>query len=335
MPIDMQLLEDMLKLQDGDILIMEAPYEDAADADMFKFNPAGFHPTHSMLWIAGNALPVAHSVREGYRLPGIRLTHLPEGTCQIFRSTNEPSVPKNAAEIMKNWALSTRLYSREDYLTTYPQTFWIERQPKDMKHFYQQAQAMISGPATPYLEPRATNDLFDLARNPALSVMGNEGLRRAIKFASRKNITSPDAMSKGQRCTPALIAAYQAAVLAPIVKEGSKSNLPFKQHKGKQFESYADEVLIEGWKDTTIGKTLLLARKTGDYIPLFSAPFAVDQRYATPRIFNSALQVSPDFEMIGQLCYFKSKIKVINKHGEMAELDADTPSSGGLVPKNC
>lgn len=323
MPLDTQPLADVLQLQQGDILVMETPYEDATDEDMFPFIPTKFTPSHSLLWITDSTLPVAHSVRDGYRLPGIRLTRLPEGKYLVYRHQSTSLLSKHASEIMKNWALSTRLYSKDDYLTTYPQRFWLERQSKDLKHFYGNEHALISGPSTPYLEPKATEDILDVIRTPSLLVMGDEGLRRAIKFASRRNVISPHPMSKGQRCTAALIAAYQAAILAPIVKEGTKSSHPFKQYKGKPFEAYADEVLIDGWQDTETGKLLLLARKTNDYTLLFDLPFAVDQRYATPKTLHIALRKSPSIEFVGQFSYFRSKIEIINKHGEVTILGGD------------
>lgn len=303
-------LERGLKLQSGDILILETPCDDSSEGEYFPVKIKNIQPIHTMLWIQGNAHPVAHSVRTGFNLPGVRLTKLPSGNGQVFRY-KDSSLMMDAANILRNWALTTQYYSKEDYLKTYPSKYWPDRHKKDLSNFFSNEKAKISGPSTPYLEPRATYDLMDLARDPKRLLMGDEGLRRAIKFASRRNTTSPESFSKGQRCTATLVAAYQAAILAPIVKLGGKITHPFKQYKGKAFEEYADDVLIEGWRDTDIGKKLLQARADGDYVPLFTKAFAVDQRYVTPNFLYKAMHSSDEYSMVGQFSYFDKKLEMV------------------------
>lgn len=303
-------LERGLKLQSGDILILEMPCVDSSEDEYFPVKIKQIQPIHTMLWIKGNAHPVAHSVRAGFNLPGVRLTKLPSGNGQVFRY-KDSSLMMEAANILRNWALTTRYYSKEDYLATYPPTFWLDRNKRDLLNFFSNEKAIVSGPSTPYLEPRATYDLMDLARDPTRLVMGDEGLRRAIKFASRRNTMSPESFSKGQRCTATLVAAYQAAILAPIVKLGGKITHPFKQYKGKAFEEYANDVLIEGWRDTEIGKKLLQARTDGDYVPLFTKAFAVDQRYVTPNFLYKAMNSSDEYTMVGQFSYFDKKLEML------------------------
>ncbi len=326
MPIE-EIIETALELKHGDILIHENPYEDPIESDFFPFHKNKFEPGHSMLWIKGSSHPLGHSVREGYRLPGVRLTKLPLGKCMVFRYTGDPSLPHAAADIMRNWALSARFYSRAEYLKTYPNRFWADRQAQDLRNFYTNEAANISGPATPYLEPRASIDMADLARQPKLIEMGEEALRRAIKFASRATISSPYAVSKGQRCTPVLVCAYQAAVLAPIVKQGNKLTLPFKKYKGKCFEEYADEVLIDGWRESDIGKKLLQSRGDGEYASLFTIPFTVDERYTTPKLLYTKLIKSSDYALVGQFSYFNNRLELIDRLGKVIELDTQQLAS--------
>tara|TARA_R110000868_G_scaffold346751_1_gene607898 strand:- start:42 stop:245 length:204 start_codon:yes stop_codon:yes gene_type:complete len=56
-----------LNLQEGDIVMMEMPYEDAKESDFFPCkNNTDFEPNHTAIWVSGDK-PVAHSTREGYR----------------------------------------------------------------------------------------------------------------------------------------------------------------------------------------------------------------------------------------------------------------------------
>ncbi|KTD02368.1 hypothetical protein Lgee_0697 [Legionella geestiana] len=321
-------LEETLHLQDGDILILETPYEDATMDDMFPLNMRRFTPAHSMLWIAGSDRPVAHAVREGYRQPGTRLTNLPEGRGMVFRFAGEEDVSQRAAAIMKNWSLSSKIRTREEHLAAWPPSFWQERHARDMRNFYSNPDAAVSGPAMPYPEPRAEDDLRNLMHNPELTVMGDEGLRRAIKFASRSNNSSPHAPSRGQRCTPVIIAAWQAAVLQPITRPGIKGENSFKDYKGKSFDEWADAVLIPGWRETPVGRQLLEARATGDYTLLFPAPFAVDQRYSTPGAFHRALKAS-NFINVGAFSSFKGRLECQNNHHTVVNEEASSTSRPG------
>lgn len=314
-----EFLQNTLQLQDGDILFADFTFEDEDTSNYDRDNIVHFEPRHTMMWLKDHVHPIAHSVREGYHLPGIRLTKIPEGQIQIFRSINTTLSPEKAAKFMRNWSLSSKLYAKEDYQKTFPLKFWEERHSMDIQNFYCNSEAKVSGPATPYLEPRATFDLCDLSRNPNLIIMEEEGLRRAIKFASRQNVISPEPISKGQRCTPTLVAAYQASVLMSIVKLAKKSDFSFKQYKDLQFEKYADEVLIEGWRDTACGKKLLAARSQNNYIELFTAPFALNQRYATPKNLYELLQKSKDYNYLGMVNYKNSYMEITNSEGKTFE----------------
>lgn len=321
-------LEEALHLQNGDIIILETPYEDASMDDFFPLNMKHFTPMHSMLWIAGHDRPVAHAVREGYRQPGTRLTNLPEGRGMVFRFAGDKDLSQRAAAIMKNWSLSSKIRTRDDHLATWPPSFWQERHERDMKNFYSNPDAAVSGPAMPYPEPRATDDLRDLMHQPERITMGDEGLRRAIKFASRSNNSSPHAPSRGQRCTPVIIAAWQAAVLQPITRPGIKGENPFKDYKGRPFDEWADAVLIPGWRETPVGRQILEARASGDYTLLFPAPFAVDQRYSTPGAFHRALKAS-DFMAVGTFASFGGRMECQNNHRTVVEQAASSSSHPG------
>ncbi len=170
-------------------------------------------------------------------------------------------------------------------------------------------------------EPRATIDLLDLARNKELAKFTQESLRRAIKFASRRNLTSPDPVSKGQRCTSMLVATFQAAALAPLVKPVTFKK-PFKAYKKKSFLEYADDVLIPGWKETELGKKLLEAVTTGDYSKIFPAPFIIDQRYATPKALYDAVKKDPSFQVVGRFSYFQNELEIIDNKEQVKHFDA-------------
>lgn len=310
-----QFVELSLKLESGDIVVLEMTDKNTTENELFPFGLDNkIYASHFMMWIKDNERPLAHAVNQGYHLPGVRLTKLPEGRALIYRYKGEKSaLADKAAEIFLGWALSSKPYSREDYLKTYPKQHWSKRQDKDLHNFFRNGDAKISGPATPYGEPRATYDFYDRARDPSLALMRDEGLRRAIKFASRQKLTSPDPISKGQQCTSILVAAYQAAILAPIVKQGNKVNMPFKAFKGKRFEEYADEVLIPGWRETELGQCLLNAHAKNDYSDLFTDPFAIDQRYVGVEKLYDDLSKAPDFELIGCYSYLTSRIETVDK----------------------
>ena len=318
-----EFIKETLQINPGDILIYEMPFDDANREDMFPIeNLSEFEPQHTAMWVTGSEKPIAHSVREGYKLPGLRLTAVTDARCMVFRNIENNKLNQQAAAIIKNWALGTILYSKEDYIKSYPLTHWQERHDKDLKNFYESEHLIVPGPAIIYPQPRAQNDLFDLARDSTLAVMNQEGLRRAVKFSSRRLLSSPEKISKGQRCTPMVVAAVQAAILAPIVK-ASKMNVSFKKYKNRPFEEYADNVLVEGWRETELGKKIVEAFTTNDYSKLFPAPFAVDQRYAYPNSFYKALQNDKSYQQIGSFSCFETEVETITAEGKISRFNSN------------
>lgn len=310
-----QILEKELDLRPGDIIIYELPFEDPTAEDFFPFDSLkDFTPNHVAMWIDNGDKPLAHAVSKGEGLPGIRTTTLSPSKCVVFRSKDK-EMSAEAAEIFKNWAKATKLYSKEKYLSTYPMNFWGSRHSKDINKFM--SSATLLGPMTPYPQPRADFDLTDIARKNKNSILTEEGLRRAIKFASRRLINT-SAISRGQRCSSILVAAVQASILAPIVKPYD-SKIPFKSFKNKKFEEYADEVLIKGWYETDLGKKLLLASKNGDFSEIFPPAFAVDQRYVLPSIVFRGLKQDPSFAMVGRFSYFDRQLEITNKDEKTTE----------------
>ena len=262
----------------GDIIISELPYEDSVREDYFPFSSLDeYEAGHTSLWVDGDR-PIAHSVREGYRLPGIRLTNLFDGRHAILRPrhTEDKEAFQLAGTILKTWALSTRDIGLPEYNKIYPKKDWLDRHARDIRNFFTTTLARIAAPSTPYNEERSDSDKFTLARNPSLQNFTEEGLRRAIKFATRRELTSPDPISKGQRCTAAAIAAIQAAYLAPIVRP-LPNKQSFKMHKNQDPNAYVDQYLISDWEKTPIGGRLKTALETGDYSQLFPPAISVDQ----------------------------------------------------------
>lgn len=83
MPDISKQVTTLLNLQPGDIVISEAPYEDTMDESEFKpvthKNLDKFEATHISIYTGNYIKPFAHSVREGFKLPGVRLTGAWEG----------------------------------------------------------------------------------------------------------------------------------------------------------------------------------------------------------------------------------------------------------------
>ncbi len=319
-------LAHILNLKPGDLVVSEMPFVHAELADFKDFDH--FCPGHVSLWTGANFdKPFAHSVREGYRPPGLKLSKLWDGRHLVFRYTENPEVAESAAQIIRNWASAEVLYTLESYVRTYPLRFW-ERHPTDLLNYFgvgavddhkQEAKDQpksspkaVAGPATPFGEPRASTDLSDLERDKRLAVLGREGIRRAIKFAALRELAQAAVSKKGQRCSASVVAAFQASILAPLVRAVA-SKQPFKQFKGKPLLEYADQVLIPEWRKTALGERLLKAAEANDFSTLFPQPFAVDQRYATPMSLYAALKAAPDFALVGRFNYYKMELVRVEK----------------------
>jgi len=312
----------------GDIIISECPYEDSVREDYFPFSDLdGYEAGHTSLWMDGDR-PIAHSIRDGYRLPGVRLTNLFDGRHALLRPrhTEDKEAFQLAGTILKTWALSTRGIGLAEYNQTYPEKDWPDRHARDIRNFFTTALARIAAPSTPYKEERSNIDQFTLARNPSLQNFTEEGLRRAIKFATRRELTSPNPISKGQRCTAVVMAAIQAAYLAPIVRP-LPDKQSFKIHKDQHPNTYIEQYLIPDWEKTPIGSRLKTALETGDYSQLFPPAISFDQRYALPSTFLNALQQDADhFETIGYISNFEDEMSLYN--AEFEEIRPDSLTLG-------
>lgn len=302
-----------LSLEPGDIIIYEDLYDDANEGDFFPFSAGGdFFPSHTAMIISGDK-PLVHSVRLGYRLPGLRVTNLQQGRAHVFRMKNN-EIAQKASELLTYWALLTQLHTRKTYENTYPKRYWNTRYDQDIKNFFFKSSSKVSGPLIPFPEPRATNDLYTLARDRNIKNMGSEGLRRSIKFASRTEMSSEQLITKGQRCTPMIIAALQASYLEPIVEKSSKKR-SFKHFKNCLPKNYLNNVLIKSWEDTQLGKEITKAVDSNDYSRLFPQEINIDQRFVTPKMFFQRLIASDNIESIGQFSLFNDKAFVIKTDG--------------------
>lgn len=283
----------LLSLLPGDIILSEIPFHDAQHDDFTHFN--NLEPGHTCVWVNGydKSKSFARSHQEGYQPPGLTLTGLWAGRHAVFRYTADMLVANQFAEIIRNWASNNT----------------------------QGVVASANEIIQPHPHLAAANDLFALFRNKQLATLNSEGLRRAIKFASRRGILGEPEYRKGQRCTALVAAAFQASILAEIVRHHDGS-VKFNQLNTHSFAEYADIVLAENWQKMPLGQLLLQAVETSNYAPIFPDPFAVDQRYATPKMLYAKLQAALDFMLIGHYSYFNEKIIAVEKPAPKA---APTP----------
>jgi hypothetical protein len=269
-----------LNLLPGDIVFSEMPYDDARFDDFTHFD--NLSPGHTCVWVNGHTVNAfARSHQEGYQPPGLTLTGLWPGRHSVYRYIVDADIAKEFAAIMTNWASQDK-----------------------------------SGLPSGMLEQRAylsaANDLFALFRNQHLANLGSEGLRRAIKFASQRALIGEPEHRSGQRCTAIVAAAFQASILAPIVKHQDNVSV-FQRERGSLFLEYADLVMEAGWREHPLGGKLLSAANKQEFSTIFPAPFAVDQRYATPKLLYHALSDSVDFCRVGQYSYFNQQIIAVEK----------------------
>lgn len=316
-----------LDLQPGDIIISEMPYTNPARSDFIINNKTlqQIKPGHSAIW-TGNDFdrPLAHSVREGYRPPGLKVTNIWAGRHVVFRYKTDPQLAAQAAEIIRIWATSEIAYDEKHYTMTYPKKFWVERHDKDLHNFFSKKnkENILYGPATSYGEPRGSTDLTDLMRNKKLSEFGEEAIRRAIKFASLRH-TKGTISKKGQRCTAIVLAAYQASFFSDVALS-NKTKQPFRQYKGKALREYINKVFIKEWQATPFGKKLETALAKEDYSSLLPPAFSLNQRYATPKTFFDLLIQDKNFQFVGCFSYFNNEIVSIYRDDiESSAIDAD------------
>jgi hypothetical protein len=277
-----QQLAVLLDLRVGDIVFSELPYVDARHDDFTHFN--NLSPGHTCVWVNGDKVnSFARSHNEGYKPPGLTLTGLSAGRHVVFRYTRDVEIAKQFSEIMKNWA---------------SQSFTDQRHHKQSKE--------------PHAFLSAANDLFALFKNENLAHLGSEGLRRAIKFASRRAVMGEPEFRKGQRCTAVVVAAFQASILASIVKHNDNS-AAFRHEKGSLLLDYADLMLETGWREHPLGERLLNAASTNDYTRIFPAPFDVDQRYATPKSIYQKLLHAEEFSLVGHYSFYNNQIIAVEK----------------------
>ncbi len=323
-----QVILDTLQPEPGDLIISEFPYEDATIKDFEFKNLNGFDAGHTSLWVTGDK-PLAHAVREGYHLPGVRLTHFFEGRHILFRTTNPEikAAMQQASEILKTWGLATREISLEQYQSIYPEKDWKHRYKKDIPNFFSTPTNKIAAPAIAYNEQRAEGDKFAIARQPKIQEFSHESLRRAIKFATRRELSSD--VSKGQRCTAIAMAAIQAAFLAPIIKPATEK-ISFKQYKNRPIQEYINEYLIDNWQEKDIGKRLEKALEQNNFNGLFPAPFMKDQRYALPTTLLKSLKLNSGFERIGQISCFKEYIAIYDSNFNKIET---SPTNSNSITK--
>src|SRR5690606_21284008 len=133
-------------------------------SDFFPFNtPNDFKAGHVAIGVAGDK-PVAHSTRQGYRLPGLRLTNLHSCRAMVYRFKDKV-LAENAAKIIKTWSLASTQLDLHSYLERYPEKEWGDRHHQDITNFFTPDTNIVAAPATPYLESKATAELRELHKN--------------------------------------------------------------------------------------------------------------------------------------------------------------------------
>ena len=79
------------------------------------------------------------------------------------------------------------------------------------------------------------------------------------------------------------------------------------------FLEYADAVLEAGWRTHPLGDKLLKAADANEYSTLFPETFAVDQRYATPKMIYQKLLNAAEFCLVGHYSFFNSQLIAVEK----------------------
>ncbi|MDI1352771.1 MAG: hypothetical protein PSV35_08435 [bacterium] len=334
MPTNEELIASTLGLMPGDIFVTEMPYEDPTIEDFSPvINFKQFDAGHVAIWTgSGFTKPLAHSVSEGYQLPGIRLTKTGDGRHLIFRPANRDLAEKIAL-IARRWAMGNSVFDEQRFEQVYPKGFWDSPKNYD-KHkydFFSIPFAKILGPATPYPFRRASAQVHDRARNPELKKFTEDSLRRAIKFSARSDIIGP--ISKGMRCTSFVVATIQAAVLHDITEQ-TISKTSFKDFKQQPFNVYANKVLSPDWKVSEKGKQLQEASKNNAFNKIFPSGLAIDSKYAIPNDLFSALSQNPnDWLFLGSTCLFQGKIINLTKNNEVQEQASCSSNSSKEIEK--
>lgn len=319
MPNNDKLIASSLGLKPGDIIITEMPYEDATEEDFLpEINPEDFLPNHVAIW-TGNSFskPLAHSVYEGYKLPGIRLTSIGDGQHLVFRLANS-ALASRVALIARIWAIGSSQFNRERFDKVYPERFWNSREnyQQHKLDFFSIPNSTTPGPATPYSFERASQQLHDRARNPKLIQFTESSLRRAIKFSSRSELIAP--ISNGMRCSSFVISVIQAAVLSEITKK-TLIKTSFKPFRELDFIDFATKVLNSEWQMSQTGEQLKSAFEGKNYASLFPGGTDIDSKFATPSDIWSAVRAnSSDWIFLGSVSIYLQKILHLNVRQEQS-----------------
>lgn len=303
---------NLLDLQPGDIIITEAPYEDAKITELkplgTKKSLTTFDPSHVSIYTGDFIKPFAHSVREGYKLPGLRLTKIWDGRHIVFRFKDAELACK-IAEIARRWALSEIMYDIERFEATYQERFLGEQYHQYKKQFFSLPKAIINGPATPYSVSRAAAQLSDRCRNAKIKDFNHDSIRRAIKFATRSELFGN--VSKGLRCTSFVVSVVQAASLHPIVNT-CDAKFSFKNFKDNNLPEMANKFFKKNWKETPLGKKIMESYNSQNFSAIFPEGFLIDSKYAIPLDLLNALKKSLQWEMVGTFVTFKDQLLYCN-----------------------
>ncbi len=328
LPSSDQLIASSLGLMPGDIFITEIPYEDSSLEDFSPIKSLKcFDASHLAIWTGSHfTKPLAHAVAEGYKLPGIRLTHIGDGRHIIFRLANRP-LAEGIAIIARRWAMSSSIFDLTRFEKVYPKRFWADSNGYDQhKHdFFSIPNVTTSGPATPYDFERASAQRYDRGRNPLVIKFTENSLRRAIKFASRSELMGP--ISKGMRCTSFVVSTVQAAVLSAITKQ-TVTKTSFKHFKEFPFSQYSKATLSTAWNLSEKGKQLQHAVETQDFRAVFPEGMAIDSKYAFPGDILTALsQSEKEWVLIGSFCLYQGTFLHLNTNKKKPTEEISDPLS--------
>ncbi len=270
-------------LMPGDIIITEMPFEDDTIED---FKPVKdiqqFLPGHVAIWTGSEfTKPLAHSVYEGYKLPGVRLTNIGDGRHVIFRLKNQTLAEKISA-IARCWSSSVSVFDFNRFDKVYPKRYWDSPAEYEQHKidFFAIPESQVYGPATPYNFERASLQKFHRLREPRSIEFTDGSLLRAIKFSARSEVMGP--ISTGMRCTSFVASVIQAASLAELTKK-TAIKTSFSHYKNMSFNQFADIVLVDNWLDSNQGRQLQQAIDTQDFTKIFPGGFNIDSKYALPQ----------------------------------------------------
>ena len=285
-------IKKALKLKPGTLVFTEFEESKSACARTFS-------PNHVCIYVDYPMTSIAHSVKVGGQLPGVKLTEIPNGRHQFFEYSDD-ILSKRFNSIARLWSQATKVYTLAQFEELYPKRFFDS--DKDYERYTQSFDKgqTLRGPATPYNYARSSSELFDRARDSTLKKFNISSLRRAIQYASLSG--KQVSIDGNMRCSSFVTAVVQSAVLQPYVNP---------MHSYCSFLERLDD---KAFFNASI-KSDSLKRFYLDYIDKpFSWPdgFCFDNKYVLPNDIYTQVSKSKAWTDKGRVTIDESHLVVVN-----------------------